>query len=230
MSEAFSYLQDTLRKVKHGIGVDYSHPHGVKIGTKTYPTFGKLLHLDDPGKSTGLYGTFRIPLENGLHVRGGLSEQGELNLSVMAPIIHQTKQGKTYYDHQHTVSPTELVQFGSFGKYGENKDNYNVTFTNYSNQSNEESWTIKESKHKNPHDAIAHFSKLPYHGFATSDGYMQGGGYRNLNNEELTEHKKNFKIEPHEFPKNIQFIYSHPVHGNFKAYNYDVLTEQLREQ
>lgn len=236
MSEHFITLQNTLRKIKEN-GVDLTHPHGVKIGTKIYPAIGKNLTTDNPKETDGYNGSFHIPLENGLHVRGGLYSHGGtyqnggrghnniLHLSVMAPVIYRMGTEKVSYGYQHSPSTTELVQFG-LPEYKAPKKDYEAIFK----QDHSEEWISIDSNHKNPHDAIAHFSKRPYHGFTVNDRYMQGGGYRNLNNEELTEHKENNKLEPNDFPKNIAYNHSHPAYGNSKFYNYDVLTEQLRER
>jgi hypothetical protein len=94
MSRDFHALQDILRKTKDH-GIDLTVPHGVTIGSKTYPAINKSLVLSanwgDEGHS------FQIPLENGHKVQFTYRTEGP---------------DKKAYAHTHVLYPTQTGEWG----------------------------------------------------------------------------------------------------------------------
>jgi len=237
MSEAFSKIQQTIRRIKNEHEIDLTHPHGVIIGGDSYPAIQKHITLENPRKDNSYSAYFKIPTENGMVIAAALEDMPrDLTLAVMAPHTYTSHLmgGQKFYEHIAANSPTTLAYSPAFG-YGdpdeERSHDYIARFSNYSNLDVEKPpypqiWAIPEQPHNSPRQAIERLSKAPLSGFASGAGLE---GHTQLDEEGLAEHRKNFKIQPHHFPNTITIQHSHPAYGAYKNYHYDVLTERLKE-
>ena len=241
MSENFSKIQQTLRRIKNEHEIDLTHPHGVLIGGKSYPALGKHITLHNPLKDNSYTAYFRIPTENGMSISAGLEDNRKLTLAVMAPHTYtdDIMGGYKFYGHIAANSPTTLAYSGALG-HGDpdepHSHDYLAQFTNYSDLDvakppYPQVWAVgrvggEDSPHDSPRQAIEKLSKVPLSGFATHGGVK---GHTQLDEEGLAEHRKNFKNKPHDLPNTVTIQYSHPAYPKFTRFHYDVLTERLKE-
>jgi len=241
MSENFSKIQQTIRRIKNEHEIDLTHPHGVLIGGDSYPALRKHITLHNPLKDNSYTAYFRIPTENGMNISAGLENDRKLTLAVMAPHIYTDKiTGEhKFYGHIAANSPTTLAYSGAFG-HGDPDEPYShdylATFTNYSDLDvakppYPQVWAIgrvggEDSPHNSPRQAIEKMSKVPLSGFATRGNVK---GHTQLDEKGLAEHRKNFKTKPHHLPNTVTIQYSHYAYPRFARFHYDVLTERLKE-
>lgn len=94
MSRDFHALQDVLRKTKDQ-GIDLTTPHGVTIGSQTYPAINKGLVLNATWGDEGH--SFQIPLENRHKVQVAYRSAGP---------------DKKAYAHAHVLYPTQTGEWG----------------------------------------------------------------------------------------------------------------------
>lgn len=236
MSENFSKIQQTIRRIKNEHEIDLTNPHGVVIGKKTYPALEKHITLHNPQKNDSYSAYFRIPTENGMTIAAGVEDDRGLTLAVMAPhtYISDAMGGFKFYGHIAANSPTTLAYSEALGHGNPDEPyspDYIAEFTNYSDldgekQPHQEVWSVGKTPYDSPYEAIEKLSKAPLSGFVTREGVK---GHTQLDEEGLAEHRKNFKIKPHHLPNTISIQYSHPAYGKHTNYHYDVLTERLKE-
>jgi len=244
MTEAFSKIQQTIRRIKNEHAIDLAHPRGVLIGERFYPALQKHVTVHSPGTFIDYSGFFTIPTESGMHIRGTMHGQyGALQLGVLAPHIFTDEFEKKYYSHIQMSSPTK-VQWLHYPSELEDAVTRTPTITlpdevvpefhaTFNGQLAPFDHLTGNPKYSNPHKAIEGFSKLPLVGVAL---HRLKRKYTKLDEAELAEHRKNFKVERYHFPDTITIQYARPVMSltptmadAYKTYHYDVKTERLKE-
>jgi hypothetical protein len=219
----FLHLQKILRDVDAHHEIDLTSPHGVTIEGRHYPAIHKHLYLEEEGSTQpdDYSAYFQIPLENGTRVSVDASNSGYVSSQLHVPTIH--------FDHEGVKS----YKFGPAYHLGE--DAY---------------W----EQHKTPdspatgfdsniHDTIREYSRLPQQGtydWDTQGGYKAfsearpnhthwafGVEGRDLNEEDLAEHHKNYKFNQLHGPMHIATKTWLPNGQKDLKYRYNIKTEQM---
>lgn len=225
MSSAhFLHLQKTLRDVDARHSIDLTSPHGVTIDGSHYPAIHKHVYLGDAEDfPDGDYdASFQIPLENGTRVRVAASGGGYMSSHLQVPTISFNHEGVKSYE------------YGPALHVGDDA---------YWEQHKTPEWHTATGKHPNIHDTIREYSRLPQQG--TYD-WIDQGGYkafsearpnhrhwvfgvegRDLNEEDLAEHNKNYKFNPINGPMHVKAAIWLPKMGRTDMYRYNIRTEQM---
>lgn len=227
MSKHFTNLQKVLRHVRETNNVDLTHTHGVTIDGKVYPALEKEVHIY-PATSYYKKGeildnhesyiaNFAIPFESGMRAYFHLNDLGTMEANFNVPFIHTRLDDKTGYGY--ISAGLALNEETLEGNIPEHPSDYyaDVGVTPRSHLTH---------NRRNPHEAIQKFSNLPSFGILdNNESYMA-----KLSEQGFSEHKNNYKIKPHHFPNTVVYTYSHPVDEHFKQFEYNVVTEQLKER
>jgi hypothetical protein len=221
MSSAhFLHLQKILRDVDAHHEIDLTSPHGVTINGSHYPAIHK--HVSGDEGSSNYDAAFQIPLENGTRVRVEANSDGYMSSHLQVPTISFNHEGVKSYD---------------FGPA------YHVGDDAYWEQHKRPDWHTATGNHPNIHDTIREYSRLPQQGtydWADQGGYKAfsearpnhthwafGVEGRDLNEEDLAEHNKNYKFNSVHGPTHIRTAIWHPSGGQNDVYRYNTRTEQL---
>jgi len=243
MSEAFSRLHEHFRFLKETHGVDLTVPHGVEIGGRVYPATHKLItigrsrnpNLDAEATESRFY----IPIENGLKVHAStyVGRDNTLSMQMHVPTIHLNKEGKKTYRNGPALHKSEDAYSASFG---ENLNNFDKQRPN---PFYEEHMSLHSSRGpiSVAHEVLSMWGKEPYQGtydFEGKEGLQHFKKIKpyaeiswadrddlELTEDELNEHRQNFKLHPAEHPHNVT-VYG--VDTEHAFYNYNTKTEQLR--
>jgi hypothetical protein len=220
----FLHLQKILRALNSDHGIDLANPHGATVEGRHYPAIHKHLYLGDAEDlQQGNYTTnFQIPLENGTRVLVDASNSGYVSSHLQVPTIH--------FDH-------EGVKSYHFGPA------YHVGDDAYWEQHKTPEWHTATGNHPDLHETIREHSRLPQQGtfdWETQGGYKAfaevrpnhthwafGVEGRDLNEEDLAEHKKNFKFNELHGPMHISTTTWLPNEQKNLRYRYNLRTEQM---
>jgi hypothetical protein len=232
MSKYFTSLQQTFRHMRETNNVDLTHTHGVAIDDKVYPALEKLVHFYNtyapPSNETAnnnindYYGAFSIPFESGMraHIRlddtGAMEAYFNVPYIITHPVRGTRKKSYGYINIEHALS---------FNSYPKHPNDY------YAEIGATTRPTSQTYSRLSPHEAIQKFSKLPSVGFNLDrDSIVVGDERSKLSEQEFLEHKNNYQIKPHHFPNNVVYRYDHPAYDDYKSFDYNVVTEQLKER
>jgi len=230
----FENLHNTLRALKKEHDVNLAVPHGVEINGKVYPATHKRIIIgtnyvdEEPFYETN----FKIPLENGLVAHA--SKAGDrLHMQLYVPTIYINSDGLKAYRHGPALHQHEDAYHASFG---ENKFKTNKYYYDEHTSLDNTVGPISVV-----HEVLNMWQKEPYQGtydFDNQQGYQHFKKLRpsydneieyyrphlQLTEDELTEHRQNFKFHPEHAPHNITVH----IHESESPKNYDIKTEQLR--
>lgn len=231
----FLNLQKSLRSLNSDHDIDLTSTHGVIIGGRHYPAIHKHIYLgDEDDQKNGEYSaSFRIPIENGTQLYvSARNETGSdyRHLAQNSQLFVPT----THFDHEGVKSYT----FGPALHLGE--DAY---YSDHKNLYHDGSGNSDLSKVQDIHETIREHSKLPRQGtfdWTTQGGYKAFSEVRpnhrrgvfhvegmDLDQEDLAEHRNNYKFNPLHGPLHIATTTWIPdLQKEFK-YRYNIGTEQM---
>jgi hypothetical protein len=219
----FLHLQKILRDVNSHHEIDLTSPHGVTIEGRHYPAIHKHLYLEEAGSTQpdSYSAYFQIPLENGTRVSVDASNEGYVSSQLHVPTIHFDHEGAKLYK----FGPAWHVGDDAYWEQHKTPDSPATGFDS------------------NIHDTIREYSRLPQQGtydWDTPGGYkafsearpnhtrwMFGVEGRDLNEEDLAEHNKNYKFNQLHGPMHIATKTWLPNGQKDLKYRYNIKTEQM---
>jgi hypothetical protein len=227
MSKYFTSLQQVFRRMRETNNVDLTHTHGVAIDDKVYPALEKAVHYyniqvppsNEPADN--YFAGFSIPFENGMRAFIASDDTGRMEAFFNVPYIitphvrgaRKKSYGYIYIEHALDDDSRHLTHLSDYyADIGATPRRGKPTHNRLS-----------------PHEAIQKFSKLPSVGF-NIPSFTAGSKNSKLSEQEFLEHKNNYQIKPHEFPNNVVYMYDHPAYDGYKKFDYNVVTEQLKER
>jgi len=237
----FENLHNTLRAFKKEHDVNLAVPHGVEINGKVYPATHKRIIIGTNNVSEEpFYETnFKIPLENGL-VANASTTHDSLHMQLYVPTIYINGDGLKAYRHGPALHQHEDAYHASFG---ENKNKTDKYYRERPSRFYDEHMSLHSTRGpiSAVHEVLNMWQKEPYQGtydFDNQQGYQHFKKLRpnydseikhyrphlQLTEDELTEHRQNFKFHPEHAPHNIAVYTTNPEAPK----NYNIKTEQLR--
>lgn len=233
----FLHLQKSLRSLNSDHDIDLTSTHGVIIGGRHYPAIHKHIDLgDEDDQKNGDYSaSFRIPVENGtqLEVNARNESGSEFNFlsqssQLLVPTIHFDHEGVKSYEFGPALHVGEDAYYAAHKK----------SWLDIDSSDNSDLSDVQDI-----HETIREHSKLPRQGtfdWTTQGGYKAfsevrpnhthwafGVEGRDLDQEDLAEHRNNYKFNPLHGPLHIATSTWIPdLQKKFK-YRYNIGTEQM---